>query len=133
LPPDSSVMTDSPSRTAARRHVLVYDGECGVCLRSVRLLRGWDRGDRIEMAPFQSEGVMDRFPRIPEDEFREAVQLIAPDGRRWSGADAVERALALTPRGRPIAWLFRLPFARHIARRAYRWFARNRGRFARFA
>ena len=113
------------------RHTVVFDGECGVCLRSVEILRRWDTEDRLRCIPFQGPGVMERYPEITEREFREAVQVIAPDGRRWAGADAVEQALRLTPKGRRVAWLFSLPFARPIARRFYRWFARNRWRFAR--
>lgn len=120
------------SSTGPDRHVVVYDGECGLCRRSVELLRSWDRHGRLELLPFQAADVMDRFPEVEAAEFRAAVQLIAPDGRRWSGADAIEKVLALTPRGRPIAWLFELPFARPIARRVYRWVARNRGKLARF-
>ncbi len=114
------------------RTTVVYDGACGICKRSVELLRRWDRHDRLEMVPFQAEGVVDRFPDISEDEFRESVQVIAPDGRHWSGADAVEQALARTPRGRPVSWLFKLPFARPVARRVYRWVARNRPKIAPF-
>ena len=114
------------------RHTVVFDGECGVCRRSVELLRRWDTEGRLRCIPFQGPGVMDRYPGITEHEFREAVHVIAPSGRHWSGADAVEKALEQTPRGRRIAWLFKLPFARPIARLGYRWFARNRGLFARF-
>ena len=114
------------------RYTVVYDGACGICRRSVELLRRWDRHGRLELVPFQAEGVGDRFPDIAEAEFREAVQVIAPDGRRWSGADAVEQALARTPKGRPIAWLFKLPFAPPVARRIYRWVARNRSKIAPF-
>ena len=114
------------------RYTVVFDGRCGVCRRSVELLRRWDTEDRLRFLPFQGPGVMERYPGISEREFREAVQVIAPDGRHWSGADATEHALRQTPKGRRIAWLFRLPLARPIARRVYRWFARNRSRFARF-
>lgn len=114
------------------RTTVLYDGACGVCRRSVELLRRWDGENRLELVPFQAEGVMDRFPDISEAELRSAVQVIAPDGRRWSGADAVERALGQTARGRPFTWLFRLPLARPASRLLYRWFARNRSRFARF-
>lgn len=112
-------------------YTVVYDGECGICRRSVALLRDWDTRGRLELLPFQAEGVMDRYADIDEIEFRKAVQVIAPDGRHWSGADAVEKALARTPKGRCIAWIFRLPFARPIARRVYRWVARNRSKVAR--
>jgi predicted DCC family thiol-disulfide oxidoreductase YuxK len=54
---------------------------------------------------------------------------VGPEGRRWEGAAAVERILDLLPRGRLVSWVFKLPFARPVARRAYRWFARHRHRF----
>lgn len=118
--------------TAGDRYTVVYDGECGVCRRSVELLRRWDTEGRLRLLPFQSPGVMARYPAISEREFREAVQVVAPDGRHWSGADAVERALERTPKGRRVAWLFKLPLARPIARRVYRWVARNRSLVGRF-
>ena len=112
--------------TDAARATVVYDGQCGICRRSARILRRWDRDDRLELVPFQAGEVMDRFPMISEAQFREAVQVIAPDGRHWSGADAVEQALARTPNGRRVSWLFKLPFARPVARRIYRWVAEHR-------
>lgn len=108
---------------------VVYDGECSVCIRSVNFLRDHDRDARFELVAYQSEGVAARFPDISESEFRESVQLIGPDDERWEGADAVEKIFELVPRVRPLAWLFRIPLARPIARLAYRLFARHRGRF----
>jgi predicted DCC family thiol-disulfide oxidoreductase YuxK len=129
-------MTETPDRPSSApdpeaRFTVVYDGECGVCRRSVELLRSWDREDRLRMVPFQGPGVMARYPQIEESEFRAAVQVIAPDGRHWSGADAVEQALRQAGRRR-LAWLFTLPLARPIARRVYRWVARNRSWIGRF-
>lgn len=114
---------------AGAPYTVVYDGECEVCIRTVNRLREWDRDARFELAAYQSEGVMDRFPEIAEREFRESVQLIGPGGERWQGADAVEKILELVPRVRPLAWLFRIPLMRPIARLAYRLFSRNRSRF----
>lgn len=110
-------------------YTVVYDGECRVCIRSVNALRGWDRAARLELVAYQSEGVTERFPSISEREFRESVQLIGPDGSRWEGAAAVEKIFELVPRARPLSWLFRVPFARPIARLLYRVFARHRDRF----
>lgn len=107
------------------RFTVVYDGECGLCRRSVERLRAWDTDGRLRLVPFQAPGVMDRYPEIPEIEFRKAVQVIAPDGRHWAGADAVEQALRRAGKRR-LARLFDLPLARPIARRIYRWVARNR-------
>ena len=109
---------------------VVYDGQCRVCIRSVNLLRDWDRYGRFQLVAYQSAGVPERFPDIAPEEFEASVQLIGPRGERLQGPDAVEKILQLTPRTRPLAWLFRIPLVRPIARRAYHLFARHRGVFA---
>jgi predicted DCC family thiol-disulfide oxidoreductase YuxK len=76
----------------------------------------------------QSQGVRARFPHIAPHVFDAAVQLIAADGTTWSGAAALEQLLTALPKGRWIAWMFSIPFARGCAARVYRWFARNRYR-----
>ncbi|HYA16600.1 MAG TPA: lipase maturation factor family protein [Bryobacteraceae bacterium] len=66
---------------------LVYDGDCGFC----RLWVGyWQAltGDSVEYVPYQSDA--QRFPEVPSEDFRKAVQLFE-DGRRYSGAEAVFR------------------------------------------
>lgn len=108
---------------------VIYDGECRVCIRSVNLLRDHDRYGQFEMVAYQSPGVADRYPGITPEEFEASVQLIGPEGGRWEGADAVEKIFSLIPRTRVLAWLFRIPLVRPIARRAYRLFARNRALF----
>lgn len=110
-------------------YVLVWDGECGICRRSVEWLDRADRDDRIETVPYQDASVPERFPGIPEDRFREAVQLIDPRGRRWEGARAAEEILRVLPGWRRLAFLFRIPGVRRLAGVVYRQVARHRGRF----
>jgi predicted DCC family thiol-disulfide oxidoreductase YuxK len=112
-----------------RPYTLVYDGNCTVCGRLVKLLRAWDRTDEVAVVPSQLPGVMARFPWIPARAYVEAVQLIGPGGRTWSGASAIEQLLNILPRGRLIAWIFKIPLMRGIADRFYKWFARNRYHF----
>jgi predicted DCC family thiol-disulfide oxidoreductase YuxK len=40
----------------------------------------------------------------------------------------MEELLDALPRGWLISWVFHIPFARAVAERVYRWFARNRYR-----
>lgn len=114
--------TGSPSYT------LVYDGQCRVCTRLVSALRPLDHELRIELAPSQGSGVRERFPWIPPHAFDGAIQLVANNGDTWEGARALEQLISVLPRGRWIAWTFRIPFARPVAETLYRWFARNRYR-----
>jgi predicted DCC family thiol-disulfide oxidoreductase YuxK len=99
---------------------------CRVCNRIANVLRRWDRRREIDVVPSQTDGVMARFPWIPARAFAEAMQLVGPGGETWQGAAAIEKLLDILPRGGWIAWIFRIPFARAVADRCYRWFARNR-------
>ena len=105
--------------------VLVYDGACGFCRRWVNRWRSVT-GDAVDYAPYQD--VADRFPSIPRDRFREAVQLIEPDGTVLSGAQAVLRALAHAPGSAwPLRLYERLPVVASVAESAYNFVARHRG------
>jgi predicted DCC family thiol-disulfide oxidoreductase YuxK len=94
----------------------------------VKVLPRLDRNSRIEVVPSQDPGVRARFPWIPPQAYEDALQLIGPDGRTWQGAVAIEQLLGILPKGKLIAWIFAIPFARRMADRFYRWFARNRYR-----
>ena len=109
-------------------YTLVYDGECRMCTAIVRVVRRWDTRDLIETTPSQAAGVTARFPWISPRDYAESIQLVRVDGETWQGAAAIEQLLTILPRGAWISWAFRIPFARPIAERMYRWVARNRYR-----
>lgn len=121
-------MAEQPTTGLGRPYTLVYDGMCTICNPLADLVRKWDRHQRIEVVPSQSNGVMARFPWIPPKAFTQAIQLVGPGGVTWQGAAAVEQLLTVLPRGRWIAWIFRIPYVRVLADRIYRWVARNRYR-----
>ena len=125
----AGIDTAAASVGLGRPYTVVYDGTCKVCGRLVALLRTWDRREEIEVVPSQQPGVMARFPWIPARAYVEAVQLIGPDGRTWSGAAAIEQLLNVLPRGRLLSWVLKIPFVRLVADRFYKWFARNRYQF----
>ena len=111
------------------RYTVIYDGDCKVCDRMVKLLDGWDRDDELEIIPSQAPGVRARFPWIPPRAYVESVQVIrTSDGQTWQAAQALEELLKVLPKGRAVSWLFNVPFARPLADKFYGWFARNRYR-----
>ena len=109
-----------------RAYTCVYDGTCKVCTRLAGVLRKWDREQQLEVVASQTPGVTARFPWIPARAYAEALQLIGPGGRTWQGAAAIEQLLNILPKGKLVAWLFKVPLVRVLADRVYRWFARNR-------
>lgn len=110
-----------------RPYTVIYDGDCKVCGRLVKVLTGWDRSAQLlEIVPSQRAGVRARFPWIPARAYIESVQLVGPGGQTWQGARAIEQLLDVLPKGRLVSWVFDIPFVRPLAERFYRWFARNR-------
>ena len=112
-----------PTRTEAP--TLIYDGECGLCQRAVELLRRWDREHRLRYIPFQDEHAVRRFG-LALPALAAAMHLILPDGRVFSGADAVPELGRLLPGKRWWAWGFAVPGVRPVARRVYARIARGR-------
>ena len=112
-----------------RPYTVVFDGQCKVCGRLVKLLNAWDKKDEIEVIPFQNTTVLDRFPWIPPEAYAEAMQLIGPGGKTWQGGEAIEQLLKILPLGSVFGWTFRIPGFGGLFNRFYRWFARNRYRF----
>ena len=122
------VETRDPQPSLGRPYTVVFDGHCKVCTKLAHALQSWDRERRMEVVSSQAPGVQARFPWIPARAYTESLQMIGPGGETWQGARAVEQIVNVLPRGRLLAWVFRIPFARPIADRFYRWVARNRYR-----
>ena len=105
---------------------LVFDGACGFCTRSLGWLRRLDRRSRIEAVPFQSPGAAESVGATVE-QCQAAVQWRGPDGRRRSGADAVNAALSIVLGTRVPSGVYAL--TRPVQERVYEWVAAHRGRF----
>lgn len=119
-----------PAPLRGPAYTVVYDGDCKVCKRSVAALAKWDHYGTLEIMPAQAPGVSQRFSWIAPRAFDESIQVIRnSDNKTWQGAAAVEELLRAVPRGKRFSWLFKIPLARPIAERMYRWFAGNRHRF----
>jgi len=110
-----------------RRNILFYDGECGLCQRSVRFLSRRDRRGRLHFAPLQGETAAGIVP----EEVRASMSTVAfhrADGALFYRSAGVLEALAQTGSGwRLLAKLLRLVPAR-LRDRVYDWIARNRAK-----
>ena len=110
--------------TSQDRPVLIYDGDCEFCRRSVARLRHVI-GDRVDARPFQE--VAEQFPTISLEQFQASVQLVQPDGSVHVGAEAVFRTLAYNPNhGWPLWMYLKIPGVAPVTEFLYRLVARNR-------
>jgi len=116
--------------TPPSRPLLVYDGDCHFCSFWVRRWRQLT-GEAVDYLPAQDPRIAEQFPEIPRTQFAEAVQLIAPDGVVYSGAEAVFRTLAHHSRWQ---WPLRLqqasPMFARFTEWAYRLVAEHRPFFS---
>jgi predicted DCC family thiol-disulfide oxidoreductase YuxK len=108
--------------------ILFYDGGCGLCRRSVRLLVRLDRGGRLRFAPLGG-GTFERVvPPAARAALPDSLVLCTADGRLLVRSGAVLAALELA--GGP--WARLAVVARLAPRRlldaAYDAVARARGR-----
>ncbi len=104
---------------------LVYDGDCAICRYWVAYWQDLT-GDSVVYRAYQEAAT--EFPQIAPAKFRRAIQLIAPDGRVYSGAAATFLLLRHAP-GRSAWWwcYSHLPGFAPLTEFAYAFLARRRG------
>ncbi len=108
-------------RVTEPRSVLLWDGQCGFCERSVRWFQ------RHARCSVQTQPVQDVLSRLPEPLRTAAVHevlWIEPDGSAFGGSEAVIRALRAS--GHPFE-AFALRASQPVSRWVYRSVARLRG------
>lgn len=97
-----------------------------------RWVRRRDRAGRVLVLATQTPGALEHYGVTPEEALR-AAWTIDREGRRLEGAAAVSRVLhELSGGWRVVAALYRIRPLGVAEEAFYRWFARNRSRFARF-
>jgi len=110
---------------------LIYDAECAMCRSSALwLMRRALSSGALEILPCRSGVRRTRFPQVAEATCLTAMQLVLPDGRILSGADAVPELLRRIRGWGWVAGVFALPGIRPIAHRGYAWVAQNRMRIS---
>jgi predicted DCC family thiol-disulfide oxidoreductase YuxK len=113
-------------QTAHESVLLVYDGNCGFCRRSIAAVRRRDRSAQFIYLPRQTPGIEERYPQLGIGDFEKGMRLIEPDGTMHIGADAIYQIASRLPYFRGFSWLYHLPVVRCLTRRLYAWIAANR-------
>lgn len=112
-------------RTTPEQPILIYDGDCGFCTRSVRLAERLPV--RISIAPWQ-EVDLAAF-RTTQSRAEHEVLFVDPDGRLSGGSRAVAELLKhCAMPWRLLGYAMSAPVARTLADWLYRWVAANRHR-----
>lgn len=108
--------------------ILFFDGDCGLCNRSVRMLIKMDRQTCLYFAPLQGSTAKEALSEALRQELSSAI-LVLPNGQRYTRSDSALQAIILT--GSPWRFLAKpaLRFPKSWRDSVYNWIARNRSRF----
>jgi predicted DCC family thiol-disulfide oxidoreductase YuxK len=109
------------------RAVLLYDGQCGFCLASVKRLRVLDLFGWVDPLDFHTQPDLARLnPLLTPERCRSEMVLIEPNGRLSGGFQAFARLTRHLPLLMWFAPLTHLPGADWAGSRIYRWVATHR-------
>ena len=102
---------------------LLYDGDCGICTHTARVLARLDSRRRLRLVSIQ-EAAVHGMP--PVDALIGALHAVDADGRWFAGATAAVEAARRVRFLWPVAVIAKLPLATQILDVMYRAVADNR-------
>ncbi len=105
---------------------VLYDGDCPLCVREIRMLQRWDRKrGRIRFTDIAAPGFDASAIGITHEQLMAEIHGRLPDGTWVTGVEVFRRLYAAVGLGAPVA-VTRLPGVSHALEAGYRVFARNR-------
>jgi predicted DCC family thiol-disulfide oxidoreductase YuxK len=106
---------------------MIYDGQCGFCVRSMAWFLSFDGLRQIRIRDFRSNS----SPVVGDAQMEKALYLVLPDGRALPGFDAYRHVVLRIP---GLWWqvpFFYVPvLSRLFGRPLYNWIAANRSRLS---
>ncbi len=108
--------------------ILIFDGYCGFCTRTVDWLLRLDRQNRLTALPYQHSHVTARY-ELSAQACDQSAWAITADGGKHRGAAAINAALAAALGTNLPLHVYRLPAMRQLQEAFYVWVSRNRHRF----
>lgn len=109
--------------------VVLFDGACSLCRRSMVLARYWDWLERVQVRRLQDERGEDRrLAGLDPDALRREMHVVAPDGEIRTGFFGFRRLLRELPPLWPVLPFFYLPGASRLGPAVYRRVAARRNR-----
>ena len=107
--------------------IVLYDGSCGLCTRSMTILMSLDCLRRLRLINFRDSALRKQYaPDITEKNLDRAMHIRLPNGKIFTGFDAFK----MLAKHLPALWIsipfLSLPFIGTIGRRIYARIAKRR-------
>lgn len=109
-------------------YIVVYDGNCNLCVTLVQVLEGIDKGQLFKYIPMQDDQVLNQFSITAKDCEMGMILIDTNEPKyRWQGSDAAEKIGQLLPGGDIFVAAYQsLPGAKWIGDRFYEQIRDNR-------
>ncbi len=120
----------SASDQGMNADVVLYDGECRFCCSQINILRRLDGKKSLRFLSLHDPSVQINYPDLSREQLMEQMWVVAPNGQRFGGADAVRYLSRRLPMLYPFAPILHLPFSMPLWRWMYRLVAKYRYRIA---
>jgi predicted DCC family thiol-disulfide oxidoreductase YuxK len=106
---------------------MIYDGNCGFCVRSMASFLAYDGLGQISIRNFRTNP----SPLVSDAEMEKALYLVLPDGRALPGFEAYRYVVPRVPGLWWMVPLFYVPvISRLVGRPLYNWVAANRSKLS---
>ena len=108
-------------------YYLLYDEDCSLCVRFQAGVKKRDRNNLIEPVGFMDPRIPRIVPRMSREDLLNSFHLIFPDGKTFSGNNAMPEILLLLPSLKIIGWVLKyLPGVKFFSEKIYVWVASHR-------
>jgi predicted DCC family thiol-disulfide oxidoreductase YuxK len=109
-----------------KQDLVLYDGECPLCVFQMRLLTWLDWFNALALIPLTDPRAQEIAPHLSREQLLEAMHCVAKDGRIYRGARCIRHVGMRLPLLIPLALLLWVPGVIWIAEKVYNLIARNR-------
>lgn len=109
---------------------VIFDGQCGFCIKSLSLYKMLDFFHAFELIDANLKDVVSsRFPSVPLDDTQKAMYVVTQNGNMYRGFFAFRRMTLSSPLLWPLLIILYCPFFSRIGVPLYALIAKNRKRF----
>lgn len=106
--------------------IVLYDGECPLCVFQMRLLTWLDWFNVLALVPLTDPRAQQIAPQLTREQLLAAMHCVTRDGRIFRGARCIRFVGMRLPLLLPLALVLWLPGVIWVAEKVYAFIARNR-------
>jgi len=106
--------------------VVIYDGKCAFCTKSVKRLMNWDGGKRLSFVSLHHQFVATNYPELTKEMLLEQMYVVTPSGDYLGGAAAFRFLTCKLPRLWVLMPILHIPFSLPLWQWGYSQVAKRR-------